>query len=151
VVDIALVDTADVTACKQPLAALAALDLTELPNRAEADSRLAELIPNRSVRAFLLQPLRADGDAWRWHANLDRMLEQLPADGAGVADAPPFDTPVLWIAGEQSTYVAAAAEPRMRELCPRTILVTIKGAGHWVHSQQPKAFTSAVRTFLSAD
>ncbi|HLS46584.1 MAG TPA: alpha/beta fold hydrolase [Ornithinicoccus sp.] len=151
VVDIAPVDSADMTEFKQLLGALATLDLTELPNRAEADSRLAELIPNRSVRGFLLQNLRADGDGWRWQANLDLLLEELPAIGAGVADAPPFDKPVLWIAGEQSNYVTPEAEPRMRELFPRTILVTIKGAGHWVHSQQPKAFTSAVRTFLSAD
>lgn len=151
VVDIAPVDSLDMSEFEQLLGALATLDLTDLPNRTEADARLAELIPNRTTRGFLLQNLRADGDGWRWQANLDLLLEELPAVSAGVADSPPFDKPVLWIAGEQSNYVTPEAEPRMRELFPRTILVTIKGAGHWVHSQQPKAFTSAVRTFLSAD
>jgi pimeloyl-ACP methyl ester carboxylesterase len=27
--------------------------------------------------------------------------------------------------------------------------VTIKGAGHWVHSEQPQVFASALRTFLA--
>ena len=39
----------------------------------------------------------------------------------------------------------------MRGLFPRTRLVTMKGAGHWVHSEQPEAFVSALRVFLTAD
>lgn len=150
VVDIAPVDSSDMSEFEELLGALATLDLTDLPSRTEADARLTRLIPNRTTRGFLLQNLRAHGGGWRWQANLDLLLEQMPAIAAGVADAPAFDHPVLWVAGEQSGYVTPDAEPRMRELFPRTILVTIKGAGHWVHSQQPKAFTSALRTFLSA-
>ena len=39
---------------------------------------------------------------------------------------------------------------RMRALFPRTRLVTLKGAGHWVHSEQPESFAATVRTFLLA-
>ena len=38
--------------------------------------------------------------------------------------------------------------PRMDELFPATRLVTIKNAGHWVHSEQPEIFTEALRRFL---
>ncbi len=38
----------------------------------------------------------------------------------------------------------------MRRLFPRTRSVTIKGAGHWVHSEQPEAFVSTLRAFLLA-
>ncbi len=41
-------------------------------------------------------------------------------------------------------------EAEMRRLFPRTRLVTIKGAGHWVHSEQPASFVSALRVFLTA-
>ena len=62
-----------------------------------------------------------------------------------------FDHPVLWMAGERSGYVRPEHEERMRELFPRTFTVTVKGAGHWVHSEQPEAFVSALRVFLLAD
>jgi pimeloyl-ACP methyl ester carboxylesterase len=38
----------------------------------------------------------------------------------------------------------------MRRLFPRTTQVTIKGAGHWVHSEQPESFVGALRVFLGA-
>lgn len=151
VVDIAPVASSDMSEFRQLLGALATLDLNDLPSRTEADARLQELIPNRTTRGFLLQNLRADGDGWRWQANLDLLLRELPAIGAAVPAAEPFDHPVLWIAGELSNYVTPQAEPTMRGLFPRTVQVTIKGAGHWVHSQKPAAFTSALQVFLGRD
>ncbi|RAG64379.1 alpha/beta hydrolase, partial [Burkholderia multivorans] len=39
--------------------------------------------------------------------------------------------------------------PLMRSFFPRTTLLTVKGSGHWVHSEKPEAFVTAVRTFLT--
>jgi len=38
----------------------------------------------------------------------------------------------------------------MRTLFPRTVSVTLKGAGHWVHADQPDAFTATLRAFLDS-
>ena len=57
---------------------------------------------------------------------------------------------MLWVAGARSPYVRPEHAARMRELFPRTTQVTIKDAGHWVHSEQPEAFVSALRIFLGA-
>nr|WP_237565278.1 alpha/beta fold hydrolase [Ornithinimicrobium cavernae] len=151
VVDIAPIASADMGEFRHLLGALATLDLTDLPSRTEADARLTELIPNRATRGFLLQNLRSDGDGWRWQANLDLLLRDLPVIGDYVPSGDPFDRPVLWVAGERSRYIGPESEPTMRALFPRTVLVTVKGAGHWVHSEKPEAFVSALRTFLSAE
>ena len=37
----------------------------------------------------------------------------------------------------------------MDRLFPRNRRVTIKGAGHWVHSEQPEVFTEVLRRFVS--
>ncbi|UZN01612.1 alpha/beta fold hydrolase [Cellulomonas sp. S1-8] len=135
------------------LDSLAAVDLTTLARRGEADERLAARIPDARVRGFLLQNLRADGDGgFRWQANLDLLRRDLAAVGGfpDVGEAT-FDHPVLWVAGDRSDYVRPEHDPAMRRLFPRTTLVTLKGAGHWVHSEQPEAFVSALRTFLGAD
>ena len=47
-----------------------------------------------------------------------------------------------------SPYVSPEQSPTMRRLFPRTVLLTIKDAGHWVHSQHPETFTASVRHFL---
>jgi pimeloyl-ACP methyl ester carboxylesterase len=57
---------------------------------------------------------------------------------------------VLWIAGAHSTYVLPEDRARMDELFPSTRLVTIKNAGHWVHSEQPEVFLETLRRFLDA-
>ena len=151
VVDISPVSSADMSEFEHLLGALATLELDDLPSRSAADDRLADLIPHTSTRGFLLQNLRADGDGWRWQANLDLLLAELPTIGGFITDGAPFDRPVLWVAGERSPYVQPEHRPAMEELFPRTVLVTIKGAGHWVHSERPEAFTSAVHTFLTAE
>jgi len=38
----------------------------------------------------------------------------------------------------------------MDALFPATRLVTVKNAGHWVHSEQPEVFTETLRRFLGA-
>lgn len=131
------------------LDSLAALDLPSLRRRADADEALAARVDDPRVRGFLLQNLRTEGDAFRWQANLAMLRAELPAIGGfpDLGDAVD-DGPVLWVAGERSDYIRPEDGPTMRAHFPRTTLVTVKGAGHWVHSEQPAAFVSVLRTFL---
>ncbi|NLF05262.1 MAG: alpha/beta fold hydrolase [Actinomycetales bacterium] len=131
------------------LGALATLDLEALTSRADADAALTELIPNRTVRGFLLQNLRREGDGWRWRANLDLLRASLDviAGFPGTRRAS-FDGPVLWVAGDRSDYVRPEHAPTMRALFPRVRQLTVKGSGHWVHSEQPDVFIQALRVFL---
>ena len=138
------------------IAAMRAVDLDRLKTRDEAEAALRSAVPSRMVRSFLLQSLVRDGvgagGGWRWRLNLealDRDLRHL----RGFPEPPPgatFDGPVLWLAGENSTYVLPEDRARMEELFPRTRLVRIKNAGHWVHSEQPEVFLETLRRFLDA-
>ena len=136
------------------LDSLASLDLTTLVRRGDADEQLRERIDNDTVRGFLLQNLRSvpaeEGGGFRWQANLDLLRRDLDVIGGFPEIDATFDRPVLWLAGERSAYVGPQHAERMRRLFPRTRLVTVRGAGHWVHSERPEAFVSALRTFLLA-
>ena len=131
------------------LGSLAGVDLDAVRRRSDADEALRGPIPNDTTRAFLLQNLMSTDDGYRWRANLALLRSSL----ASIGDFPDvdsaFDHPVLWMSGERSDYVLPEHEEKMRRLFPATRLVTIKGAGHWVHSEQPQAFTSALRVFLA--
>ena len=155
VVDVSPVDYAEAGDFPTYVRAMRDLDLEALRTRADADAGLREAVPNDTVRAFLLQNLRrADSDAsgWRWQMNLQGLGDSLdalrgwPADQ--VADAAPYDGPVLWVAGGESDYVTPDYADVMEGYFPRVRRVTVKGAGHWVHSEQPEVFEQVLARFL---
>jgi pimeloyl-ACP methyl ester carboxylesterase len=81
--------------------------------------------------------------------NLELLGDHLDEVGAWPErDAQPYEGPVLWLAGATSGYIRPEYAVAMRALFPRTQLVTIKGAGHWVHSEQPQVFLATMRRFL---
>jgi pimeloyl-ACP methyl ester carboxylesterase len=57
---------------------------------------------------------------------------------------------VLWVAGAGSEYIEPAYAEAMDRWFPRNRLVTVKGAGHWVHAEQPEVFLAVLRRFIEA-
>ena len=131
------------------LGALASLDLATISSRAEADAALREPIPEAGVRGFLLQNLKRGDDGFVWEPNLDLLRAELDAvTGFPDMSGAEFSGPVLWMGGDESDYVTDEDEPAMRALFPRTIRMTVRGAGHWVHSEKPDETIAALRSFL---
>jgi len=132
------------------------LPLAELASRGDAEARFDE--PDPGVKAFLLQNLRREGQSWRWQVNLDLIaadaalgVDSRIADWPRDVDAlPAYEGPVLWVAGGDSRYIKREDGDRMRRHFPRTRLFTIKGAGHWVHTDAPEIIVTALRRFLHA-
>lgn len=132
------------------LDSLAAVDLTAVQRRSDADEALKEPIPWDTTRSFLLQNLRSGPDGLAWEPNLELLRSSLDAIGGfpNTGEAV-YEGPVLWVAGGRSDYVRDEHAPRMRQLFPRAHRVTIREAGHWVHSQEPEKFVEVLRGFLA--
>lgn len=134
------------------IAGMQALDLARLERRADADAALTEAVPSRTVRSFLLQNLRHGDEGWSWQMNLDVLGRDLPVigdwPGDRLTDLAPYDGRVLWLAGERSRYITDEYAEQMDRWFPRNRRVTVKDAGHWVHSEQPAVFTEVLRRFL---
>ncbi len=137
--------------------AMRGLDLAALTSREDAHDALRAAVPSDAVRGFLLQSLLREpspapgAPGWRWALNLPVIEEGLEAL-RGFPEPPPgarYDGPVLWVSGATSTYVMDADRPRMEELFPRVRLLRVKGAGHWVHSEQPEVFADALDRFCA--
>jgi len=155
IVDIAPKDYVSLERFEGYIGEMQRLPLDELTSRGDAEARFEE--PDPGVKAFLLQNLRRDGHTWRWQVNLDlvaadaaRGAKSRIAGWPEEADAlPPYDGPVLWVAGGDSRYIQREDAERMRAHFPRTRLFTIKGAGHWVHTDAPEIIVAALRRFIS--
>jgi len=154
VVDIGPSESAGVSGFDTYVAAMRSVPLDASTSRASADAQMAKTVPDDRVRAFLLQNLRREGDGWRWQANLDVLGTELPVLGgfplAAAQSLLPYEGPVLWVAGARSGYVRRDDAETMRSLFPRTRLVTVADAGHWVHTDQPRVFTEILERFLAA-
>jgi len=155
VVDVSPVPTGPMSSFGSYVAGMRSLDLEHLGDRAGAEAGLVPWVPDPVIRSFLLQNLRRDGARWRWQMNLGLLGDQLAeiADWPDLTAAPyraaPYGGPVLWVAGSRSDYVQPAYAPAMRALFPRVQTVTVKGAGHWVHADQPQVFAAVLRRFLT--
>lgn len=134
------------------LTALQAVHPPDYDDRSAIDAALAEHIDARPIRQFLLKNLTLDSETktYRWQMNLDalvrnydRVNEPLPAPAV-------FDGPTLFVRGERSDYIRDEDRSRITQHFPQARLVTIPGAGHWVHADAPDAFGEAVMDFLSA-
>lgn len=152
VVDVAPVDYDSGSEFAGYIEAMLALDLGSLEHRRDADAALEPAVPNPTVRSFLLQNLRRGDEGWSWQPNLEVLGRDLAALSGWPADAldgaAPYDGPTLWVAGQTSAYVQDEHAAAMERWFPRTRRVTVKGAGHWVHSEQPQVFTEVLRRFL---
>jgi pimeloyl-ACP methyl ester carboxylesterase len=150
VVDVSPVGYRESDEFRRYIDAMLAIDLGSLGSRADADAALTAAVPDPGVRGFLLQSLRRDDDGWRWISN----LEVLGRDLATIRSFPETDAvyegPVLWVAGAESRYVRDEFADAMQERFPHVRRVTVKGAGHWVHSEQPKVFTEVLARFVDA-
>jgi len=133
------------------LAAMKGLDLNQITRRAEADALLRPHIPDDGIRLFLLQNLVAGPAGMRWRLNLDAIIAALP-DLTGFPAYPAhvkYAGPTLVVRGGDSDYVGERDLAAFRRRFPAMRLVTIAGAGHWVHAERSAEFLAAVTPFLA--
>ncbi|WP_296141253.1 alpha/beta fold hydrolase [uncultured Tessaracoccus sp.] len=130
------------------VAGLKSLPLAEVRSRGWADQALSERIPNQAVRRFLLQNLQRTDGQWSWLPNLDMLGDHLHEVAGWKPLGGSYEGPTLWIAGGRSDYVRPEHLEPMHELFPAVRQVTVKQAGHWVHSDDPETVIQALRAFL---
>ncbi|WP_439154249.1 alpha/beta fold hydrolase [Yoonia sp.] len=127
-----------------PLNAMRGVDLAAIENRSDARAALGDLEPG--VADFLLQSL--DMKDRRWRLNLDVLATQMDKILGFPEVAGHFDGPVLFLSGGASDYVQPAHRPTIKALFPKARFAKIPGAGHWLHAEEPRAFTATAAAFL---
>ena len=128
------------------LRAMACLNVGRITRRADAETMLEAAIPDAAIVKFLLQNLASTPDGFAWRINLEAIENNLPAllDFPVDADVQPFTGSALFLRGARSDYVLPKDEAVIRALFPCAEMVTIEGAGHWVHAEQPARFLEAL-------
>lgn len=133
------------------LEALGAVKIDKISSRKEAEDQMKPIIADFGIRQFLLKNLkREDNDSFSWKLNLPVISENIERIGEAVDDSQPVDKPVLFAGGEKSDYIREEDHTLIKKIFPRARIVSIPGAGHWVHAEQPKLLLKEVTNFLEA-
>lgn len=131
------------------LKALNSIDFSIQNSRKQVDEKLAELIPEMGVRAFLLKNVY-----WKEKGQLDFRfnLKSLTENNSEVGKALPsftnFEGETLFLAGENSGYITQNEFPLIKAHFPNSKIQYIANAGHWLHADNPKEFYNRVIEFL---
>lgn len=129
------------------LAGIHAVDLPNISARSQADEKMKPFIESEGIRQFLLKNLywKEKGKlAWRMNVPvLEKEMDNI------LSEAPDMEvsTPTLFIRGELSNYVLDEDIPEIENVFIDCEIVTIKGAGHWVHAENPEAFLNVLLSF----
>lgn len=123
-------------------------------SRTHADKQLAHRIKDANIRAWLLMNMgRFDNGDVGWTNNLKAIHQAFRKDIAtfpidDISEGTTFKKQVLFIGGGESEYIPVHHHTDILELFPRSKFEYIDGAGHWVHSQKPRAFLEVLTGFL---
>ncbi len=128
---------------------LLSIDLKNIESRKEADVKLADFVPEYSVRQFLLKNLERDAEkAFKWKLNLEVINNRLEDVGASTIPKTKIETPTLFIRGINSNYVTDDDIMEIRKYFFNSRVESIGNAGHWLHAEQPEAFINTILEFL---
>ena len=128
-------------------AAMKAIPLTPALTRQQADTALAKVVSDATLRPFLLQNLRF-GASPKWRIGLHEIEAAIPDLEGWINQSTVYPGPSVFVTGARSDYVLPEHRPLIRSLFPAARFVAIKNAGHWIHADNPAGFLSVVEAFL---
>jgi len=118
-------------------------------SRGDADQRLSQFVTEQGTRSFLLKNLYRTHDGFALRVNAPVLQDQVGQ--VMMASDANYHGPTLFLAGEKSDYILPQDHAQIASKFPQAIVKTIPKAGHWLHAENPVAFTAEVADFLRID
>ena len=132
------------------LAALGQLELQSFQSFGEIDAALAPAIPEVPLRQFLMKNIaRVPSGGFRWRIDLGSIAKSYDQLTKPITAAGSYDKPALFLRGGRSEYIADNDLASIRAIFMRAELVTIAGAGHWLHAEAKDEFLQILTDFLT--
>ena len=131
--------------------ALRDLPLDRLDRRPDADAWLADRVPDRVMRGFLLQNLSIKHGRLRLDIPIDIIERHHHEVGAWPesVDGATYEGPTLFVRGARSRYMLPEHAEAIGVLFPDAEIATIAEAGHWPHAERAADFMDAIDPLIS--
>lgn len=130
----------------QHIAAMRAVDLSQVEKRSDAMSQLERHVDDPALRSFFTQSL--DIANKKWLLNLDVLERDMAKIIAWPALSGAYKGPTLFLSGAESDYVRPQHRTTIKAYFPNARFAKIRGAGHWLHADKPREFIRTIQTWL---
>lgn len=128
---------------------LSALDFGVIKSRGEADKVLSTYVSDFGTRQFLLKNLYwIEKGKLGLRINLEVLKNEIAEIGEALPSNAVFEKDTLFIKGDRSEYIGVVDETIISNHFPKSKIVTITNAGHWLHAENPEDFFKAVMQFI---
>ena len=133
--------------------ALRAVLAEQVTSRVEAKAVMAPLLDEPRVADFLLTSARVgEGGSIEWRFNLEGLQSGYANILGAISPANKvtgvFPRPMLVLRGELSDYVSDESGDEFSSFFSEVYVVTVSGAGHWLHQEEAEVVQKAVRQFF---
>lgn len=127
------------------LIGLAALDFNTISSRKSAEEQLAVHVKEPAVRQFLLKNVyRITPNQFGLRLNIAVLKNSSQQIGESISSKARYNGDTLFLNGSDSAYILPSDFPLIQHHFPKAQRVEIANAGHWLHAENPKAFTQAI-------
>ncbi len=132
------------------LDALNSIDLQQISHRNEAEEVMVKAGLDIGTQQFLMKNLyRTEDDKFAWRMNLAVLTEKIASVGEELHYRFPIELPTLFVRGGKSQYIQNEDDTAIKDIFPAVQIVTVAGAGHWVHAEKPEQMYAVVMAFLN--
>lgn len=133
------------------LQSLKSLDFKSISSRLDADKALSIFIQDQSFRSFLLKNLkRVSKDKLTFKIDLDIISDNLSEVEKALPRDLYFPGETLFIKGQNSDYIDNQKFKIIHNNFPKSRLVEVSNAGHWVHAENLNDFAEETLYFLKS-
>lgn len=132
--------------------ALMSIDLSKATSRSEVSDHLYSQLPNEeeSTIQFLLKNLQRNKEGgYQWKMNVHVLHEFYHHILGNELTIDEVDVETLFVRGGDSNYIKDGDWENIKTVFTNSSLVTIEGAGHWVHAQKPDELFTALLSFIN--
>lgn len=124
----------------------------EIQNSRKAVEDLLKIyIQEPGIRQFLLKNVYwKEKGKLAYRFNLQSLTDHNDEVGVALPSFTIFEGPTLFIRGAKSNYILEEDRALIKAHFPNSEIVTISGAGHWLHAENPSDFLKESQKFLLA-
>lgn len=129
--------------------ALCGLNLEEFDSRNDIDEYLTDFIHSFAIRQFLIKNIKRSSEGqFTWKMNLPVIRKNYEKITEWIPVGKHYEGKTLFVRGANSSFILMEDWPGIQELFPNSTLVSIPGAGHWLHAEKPYLLLQEVAKFL---
>ncbi len=118
--------------------------------RSDIETWMNQKIKEDRLKHFILKNIKSNSNGrFSWKLNLQAISENI-VDIFEFPNIPnSFSKPTLFLKGEFSDYISSSDLHAVSHYFPLAKSSTVPKAGHWIHADNPSAFSSEVISFFS--